>query len=96
MSSARRFRAASREGGCAVPDRAAAAMAGAALPIRRYRRALVEAVREQPFLIVTGETGSGKSTQLPKYLFEAGNGRGGGETPESPLRSAASAPKRGK
>lgn len=51
-------------------------MAGAALPIRRHRRALVEAVSERPFLIVTGETGSGKSTQLPKYLFEAGNGRG--------------------
>ncbi|KAJ7422155.1 DEAH-box helicase 40 [Willisornis vidua] len=43
-----------------------------ALPIRRSRRELVEAVREQPFLIVTGETGSGKSTQLPRYLFEAG------------------------
>ncbi|XP_030318388.1 probable ATP-dependent RNA helicase DHX40 isoform X3 [Calypte anna] len=47
-------------------------MEAAALPIRRQRRALVEAVKERPFLIVTGETGSGKSTQLPKYLFEAG------------------------
>lgn len=48
-------------------------MDGPALPIRRSRRELVEAVRERPFLIVTGETGSGKSTQLPKYLYEAGN-----------------------
>ncbi|OWK57336.1 putative ATP-dependent RNA helicase DHX40 [Lonchura striata] len=47
-------------------------MDGPALPIRRSRRQLVEAVLEQPFLIVTGETGSGKSTQLPKYLYEAG------------------------
>lgn len=47
-------------------------MEGGALPIRRHRRALVRAVSEQPFLIVTGETGSGKSTQLPKYLYEAG------------------------
>ncbi|KAI6074421.1 putative ATP-dependent RNA helicase DHX40 [Aix galericulata] len=47
-------------------------MEGGRLPIRRYRRALVEAVSRQPFLIVTGETGSGKSTQLPRYLFEAG------------------------
>ncbi|NXA35390.1 DHX40 helicase, partial [Eudromia elegans] len=47
-------------------------MEGAALPIAKYRRALVQAVRERPFLIVTGETGSGKSTQLPKYLYEAG------------------------
>lgn len=56
------------------PGASSAAMAGTDLPIRRYRRALVEAVRERPFLIVTGETGSGKSTQLPKYLLEAGNG----------------------
>lgn len=48
-------------------------MDGPDLPIRRSRRQLVEAVRERPFLIVTGETGSGKSTQLPKYLYEAGN-----------------------
>ena len=47
-------------------------MDGGALPIRRHRRALVRAVSERPFLIVTGETGSGKSTQLPKYLYEAG------------------------
>lgn len=60
--------------GC--PGASSAAMAGTGLPIRRYRRALVEAVRERPFLIVTGETGSGKSTQLPKYLLEAGNGGG--------------------
>uniref|UniRef100_A0A8C7A595 RNA helicase n=1 Tax=Neovison vison TaxID=452646 RepID=A0A8C7A595_NEOVI len=29
-------------------------------------------VRENSFLIVTGNTGSGKTTQLPKYLYEAG------------------------
>ncbi|XP_019477402.1 protein yippee-like 2 [Meleagris gallopavo] len=33
-------------------------MEGGALPIRRHRRALVRAVSERPFLIVTGETGS--------------------------------------
>uniref|UniRef100_A0A8C8RGN6 DEAH-box helicase 40 n=1 Tax=Pelusios castaneus TaxID=367368 RepID=A0A8C8RGN6_9SAUR len=43
-----------------------------ALPIHRYRKKLVEAVRDNSFLIVTGETGSGKTTQLPKYLFEEG------------------------
>ncbi|OXB79042.1 UNVERIFIED_CONTAM: hypothetical protein H355_005918 [Colinus virginianus] len=47
-------------------------MEGGALPIRRHRRALVRAVSQRPFLIVTGETGSGKSTQLPRYLYEAG------------------------
>ncbi|CAM5164643.1 unnamed protein product [Eretmochelys imbricata] len=43
-----------------------------ALPIHRYRQKLVDAVRDNSFLIVTGETGSGKTTQLPKYLFEEG------------------------
>ncbi|XP_019401242.1 PREDICTED: probable ATP-dependent RNA helicase DHX40 [Crocodylus porosus] len=44
----------------------------APLPIHKYRKKLVEAVRDCSFLIVTGETGSGKTTQLPKYLFEEG------------------------
>lgn len=43
------------------------------LPIYQYRRKLVEAVQDNTFLVVTGETGSGKTTQLPKYLFEEGN-----------------------
>ncbi|NWR42548.1 DHX40 helicase, partial [Regulus satrapa] len=47
-------------------------MAAPALPISRSRRQLVEAVRERPFLIVTGETGSGKSTQLPSPRVPAG------------------------
>lgn len=78
-------------GGGSRPGSPVTAMEVSALPIRRSRRALVEAVREQPFLIVTGETGSGKSTQLPKYLFEAGNGRGGGE---KPLRAPSALPPR--
>lgn len=45
----------------------------AALPIHRYRRKLIEAIRDNSFVVVTGETGSGKTTQLPKYLFEEGN-----------------------
>ncbi|NWH35426.1 DHX40 helicase, partial [Chloropsis hardwickii] len=63
-------------------------MAGPALPIRRSRRQLVEAVRERPFLIVTGETGSGKSTQLPKYLYEAGLAQHGAIGVTQPRRVA--------
>ncbi|XP_066189592.1 probable ATP-dependent RNA helicase DHX40 isoform X3 [Sylvia atricapilla] len=63
-------------------------MAAPALPIRRSRRELVEAVRERPFLIVTGETGSGKSTQLPKYLYEAGLARHGAIGVTQPRRVA--------
>ena len=42
------------------------------LPIYQHKAKLVQAVRESTFLVVTGETGSGKTTQLPKYLHEAG------------------------
>lgn len=42
------------------------------LPIRDYRRKLVRAVEENDFLVVVGETGSGKTTQLPQYLYKAG------------------------
>uniref|UniRef100_A0A669Q1C4 RNA helicase n=1 Tax=Phasianus colchicus TaxID=9054 RepID=A0A669Q1C4_PHACC len=64
------------------------AMEGGALPIRRHRRALVRAVSERPFLIVTGETGSGKSTQLPKYLYEAGLAKHGAIGVTQPRRVA--------
>nr|KAF6415494.1 DEAH-box helicase 40 [Molossus molossus] len=42
-------------------------------PIQKQRKKLIQAVRDNSFLIVTGNTGSGKTTQLPKYLYEAGN-----------------------
>ena len=42
------------------------------LPIRDYRKRLVRVVEENEFLIVVGETGSGKTTQLPQYLLKAG------------------------
>lgn len=42
------------------------------LPIYQYKDKLVQAVEENTFLIVTGETGSGKTTQLPQYLYKAG------------------------
>lgn len=42
------------------------------LPIESYREDLVSAVQDNQFLVVVGETGSGKTTQLPQYLHEAG------------------------
>lgn len=42
------------------------------LPIYTYREQLLEAVKEHQVLIVSAETGSGKTTQLPQYLHEAG------------------------
>ncbi|XP_078404337.1 putative ATP-dependent RNA helicase DHX40 isoform X2 [Cetorhinus maximus] len=59
------------------------------LPIHRHRERLVQAVRDHPFLIVTGETGSGKTTQLPQYLYRAGLGRHGAIGVTQPRRVAA-------
>ncbi len=44
------------------------------LPISARREAIMEALREKQVLIVAGDTGSGKSTQLPQYCLEAGRG----------------------
>lgn len=42
------------------------------LPIYRHRRSILYALERYTTLILVGETGCGKSTQLPLYLFEAG------------------------
>ena len=44
------------------------------LPITAYREELVELIRNHQVIVVCGETGSGKSTQLPKFCLEAGLG----------------------
>jgi HrpA-like RNA helicase len=46
-----------------------AAMAPPDLPIAAYRSELQAAVAAYPALLVIGETGSGKTTQLPQYLL---------------------------
>ncbi|KAL1124556.1 hypothetical protein AAG570_001180 [Ranatra chinensis] len=60
------------------------------LPIIGEEQVIMEAVAENPVVIVAGETGSGKTTQLPQFLYEAGysaNGRLIGVT--EPRRVAA-------
>ncbi|XP_072547342.1 probable ATP-dependent RNA helicase DHX40 isoform X3 [Salminus brasiliensis] len=59
------------------------------LPIYPYRKRLLEAVKENQFLVVTGETGSGKTTQLPQYLCQAGFCRDGKIGVTQPRRVAA-------
>ncbi|KAI8061182.1 P-loop containing nucleoside triphosphate hydrolase protein [Gongronella butleri] len=40
------------------------------LPVFDYRQDLIDAVREYSILVIIGETGSGKTTQIPQYLLE--------------------------
>lgn len=47
------------------------------LPIYVYRDAFIEALETHQILVLVGETGSGKTTQLPQYLHEAGYTKGG-------------------
>ena len=53
-----------------------AAMSGARmeLPILAEEQAIVEAIRMNPVVMIAGETGSGKTTQVPQMLYEAGFG----------------------
>jgi HrpA-like RNA helicase len=41
------------------------------LPVYKFRDAFIDAVREHQVLIVEGDTGSGKTTQLTQYLYES-------------------------
>ncbi|GAA6043501.1 hypothetical protein JCM8097_002244 [Rhodosporidiobolus ruineniae] len=42
------------------------------LPVYQWREQFLDAVKNYQVLVIEGETGSGKTTQLPQYLYEAG------------------------
>ncbi|XP_061673457.1 probable ATP-dependent RNA helicase DHX37 [Syngnathoides biaculeatus] len=42
------------------------------LPVLAEEQVIMEAVRENPCVVLCGETGSGKTTQVPQFLYEAG------------------------
>jgi len=59
------------------------------LPIFPYREQLLDAVRQYQVLIIEAETGAGKTTQVPQYLFEAGYAKKGIIGCTQPRRVAA-------
>jgi pre-mRNA-splicing factor ATP-dependent RNA helicase DHX16 len=59
------------------------------LPIFPFRQQLLDAVRDHQVLIIVGETGSGKTTQIPQYLYEGGWCKRGRLACTQPRRVAA-------
>ena len=59
------------------------------LPISRHAAEIEAAWRSHQVIIVAGDTGSGKTTQLPKIALKAGFGRSGRIGCTQPRRLAA-------
>ena len=59
------------------------------LPVSAHRDDIAEAIRDHQVVIVSGETGSGKTTQLPKICLELGYGINGTIGHTQPRRLAA-------
>lgn len=62
-----------------------------ALPIAREGERIVELIRDHQVVVIAGETGSGKTTQLPKLCLAAGRGVAGMIGCTQPRRIAARA-----
>ena len=62
-----------------------------ALPVNARKDDILQAIALHPVVIVCGETGSGKTTQLPKMLLESGRGAAGRIGHTQPRRIAARA-----
>ncbi|MFV8817633.1 ATP-dependent RNA helicase HrpA [Haliea sp. E17] len=59
------------------------------LPVSQRREEIATAISEHQVVVVAGETGSGKTTQLPKICLELGRGRDGLIGHTQPRRLAA-------
>ncbi|KAH8148146.1 uncharacterized protein LAJ45_07910 [Morchella importuna] len=51
------------------------------LPVVAEEQRIMEAIHNNSCVVICGETGSGKTTQVPQFLYEAGYGSPGSETP---------------
>jgi ATP-dependent helicase HrpA len=59
------------------------------LPINAAKDKIIKAIQDHPVVIISGETGSGKTTQIPKFCLEAGRGTSGMIGCTQPRRIAA-------
>ncbi|KAL6463820.1 hypothetical protein MHYP_G00282110 [Metynnis hypsauchen] len=74
-----------RKGNAAIPIDAQRKQ----LPIYQAKSQLLSQLRQLHNAVLIGETGSGKTTQIPQYLYEAGIGRQGLIAVTQPRRVAA-------
>ncbi|KAI7776222.1 hypothetical protein LA080_005716 [Diaporthe eres] len=51
------------------------------LPVVAEEQRIMEAIHDNDIVVLCGSTGSGKTTQVPQFLFEAGYGSRDGPTP---------------
>ncbi|KAJ2800001.1 putative ATP-dependent RNA helicase DHR1, partial [Coemansia guatemalensis] len=51
------------------------------LPVYAEEQQIMEAITQNPVVVLSGETGSGKTTQVPQFLLEAGYGDSGSRNP---------------
>ncbi len=64
------------------------------LPVTAHRDGILVALSTHPVVIVCGDTGSGKTTQLPKMALEYGLARAGESRPLGRFRVACTQPRR--
>ena len=76
-------RVARRRAGLPVPD------FPAVLPVAQRREDILELIADHPVVVICGETGSGKTTQLPKLCLQLGCGSRGKIAHTQPRRLAA-------
>jgi ATP-dependent helicase HrpA len=59
------------------------------LPVSEHKEEIAEAIKQNQVVIIAGETGSGKTTQIPKICLQLGRGIGGLIGHTQPRRLAA-------